>query len=80
MSVTARSVITADPTRAGKQAKPGSVDRGTGLASVRGEGQPTARHPVVPRHTSIKRKGLAVSWLTHCQNRLSRHWTIRSRS
>ena len=38
MSVTARSVITADPTRAGKQAKPGSVDRGTGLASVRGEG------------------------------------------
>jgi hypothetical protein len=29
-SVTARSVIAADPTRAGKQAKPGSVDRGTG--------------------------------------------------
>jgi hypothetical protein len=26
------------PHRAGKQAKPGSVDRGTGLASVRGEG------------------------------------------
>ena len=37
-SVTARPVITADPTRAGKQAKPGSVDRGTGLVSVRGEG------------------------------------------
>ena len=36
--------------------------------------------PVVPRHTSIKQKGLAVSWLTHCRNRLSRHWTIRSRS
>jgi hypothetical protein len=26
------------PTQAGKQATPGSVDRGTGLAGVRGEG------------------------------------------
>jgi hypothetical protein len=26
--------------------------------------------PVVSRHPGIKRKGLAVSWLTHCRNRL----------
>jgi hypothetical protein len=36
--------------------------------------------PVVSRHPGIKRKGLAVSWLTHCRYRLSRRWRIRSRS
>ena len=81
MSVTARSVITASPTRAGKQAKPGSVDRGTeGWPAFAVKARRRRGIPVAPRHTSIKRKGLAVSWLTHCRNRLSRHWRIRSRS
>jgi len=73
-------IIAASASRAGKQAQPDSVDRGTGLGGVHGEGWPTARHRRRPRHTSIKRKGLAVSWLTHCRNRLSRNWTIRSHS
>jgi hypothetical protein len=28
---------------------------------------------VVSRHPAIKRKGLAVSWLTHCRYRLARN-------
>jgi hypothetical protein len=59
--MTARSVITAAPTRAGKQAKPGSVDRDTVLASVRVKARRRRGIPVVPPHTNINRKGLAVS-------------------
>ena len=35
---------------------------------------------VVSRHPGIKRKGLAVLWLTHYRYRLVLSWTIRSRS
>ena len=35
--------------------------------------------PPSPGHEH-QAEGLAVSWLTHCRNRLSRRWTIRSRS
>ena len=51
-----------------------------GLAGFALTGQLAARYPAVSWHLGIKRKGLAVSWLTHCRNRLSRNWTIRSRS
>jgi hypothetical protein len=54
------TIITASASHAGKQAQADSVDRGTGLGGVHGEGEPTARHRRRPRHTSIKQKGLAV--------------------
>ena len=70
------------PTRPG----PGSRRRQAALIVARGgpafavKARRRRGIPVVSRHTSIKRKGLAVSWLTHCRNRLSRRWRIRSRS
>lgn len=66
--------------RPGSRQRREAFDRGNGLADVRGEGQPAARHRAVSRHPGIKRKGLALSWLTHCRNRLALRWMIRSRS
>ena len=68
------------PARAGKQATPGSVDRGAGRPGLAVKAGRRRGIPVVSRHPGIKRKGLGVSWLTHCRNRLSRRWMIRSRS
>ena len=47
--MTTRSVITAESTRARKQAAPGSVDRGTGLAAVRGHAYLFGEATVVSR-------------------------------
>jgi hypothetical protein len=78
--VTARSVITAAPPGPGSRRRQAAliVARGwPGLAVKAGRRRGI---PVASRHPGIKRKGLAVSWLTYCRYRLVRSWTIRSRS
>jgi len=49
---------------------------GPGFA-LKGADGVASRPLPAPEHQA---EGLAVSWLTHCPNRLSRRWTIRSRS
>jgi hypothetical protein len=81
--VTARQALPRCVTRvtAGKQAEPGSVERDArGWSAFAVKASRRRDITAVSRHTRIKWKGLAVSWLTHCRNRLSRSWTIRSRS
>jgi hypothetical protein len=67
--------------------RPGSRRRQAVFIVARGSTARTAKvsrrrgiHAVSPVPQHQIRKGLAVSCLTHCQNRLSRRWMIRSRS
>ena len=76
----AGSVITAAPPGAGSRRRRAALIVARGWPGLAAKASRRRGIPVVSRHPGIKRKGLAVSWLTHCQNRLSRRWTIRSRS
>jgi hypothetical protein len=73
-------VITAAPPGTGSRRRQAALIVARGWPGLAAKASRPRGIPVVSRHPGIKRKGLAVSWLTHCRNRLSRRWTIRSRS
>ena len=73
-------VITAAPPGTGSRRRQAAFIVARGWPGLAAKASRRRGIPVVSRHPGIKRKGLAVSWLTHCRNRLSRRWTIRSRS
>ena len=72
-------IVTAAPPGTGSRRRQAALLVARGWPGLAAKASRRRGIPVVSRHSGIKRKGLAVSWLTHCRNRLSRRWTIRSR-
>ena len=73
-------VITAAPPGTGSRRRQAALIVARGWPGLAAKASRRRGILVVSRHPGIKRKGLAVLWLTHYRYRLVLSWTIRSRS